>query len=283
MMMGIALTGSCDRSAESQPGQPPLPVDARCPYPIPALKVELQSAIQRSALGFTEGLLFSQGTLYESTGSYQNVSMINAISPSTGQVTPLTTTPSNTFGEGLAELGSTFFQLTYHEGKMFKYTSEYASEYAFGRKSLQLYESDELPLSQGWGLTSDGNSLIASEGSSNLYSLDPSDLFITRRVSAHDRFQKTYSGLNELEYVQGSVYANVFPTSKLLRIELATGCVTGQADLSFLSQSLSEKEKAQVGNDPENVLNGIAYNPEQNIYYLAGKNWPKLFRAKIME
>ncbi len=211
---------------------------------------------------FTQGLVFADGVLYEGTGR-RGYSTLRQVDLESGQVQKLRVLPEQYFGEGIALSGDHIFQLTWQSKIGFIYD----------RASLELLGSFEYP-SEGWGLTYNGQSLIMSDGTPTLHFLDPESQQETGQV------QVTYLGepvraLNELEFVQGEVYANVWKTNAVVRIAPKTGEVTGVIDLAGL---LSPDDLSQ----PVDVLNGIAYDEENDRLFVTGKLWPKIFEIELI-
>ena len=206
---------------------------------------------------FTEGLLWDGRVLYESTGTV-GLSELTVRELETGRVLHRHMLPPQMFGEGIALVGSEIIQLTWKNHQAFVYD----------KTSLRLKRT--LPYAwEGWGLTYDGLHLIASDGSAQLRFLDPATLKEIRSIEVHDG-DRPIDQLNELEYVRGEILANVFETDRIARISPATGQIIGWLDLSGL---LADSQRLSANA----VLNGIAYDPLQNVLIVTGKNWPKLF------
>ena len=212
---------------------------------------------------FTQGLVYVDGQLYESTGQ-NGKSSIRMVDLSTGKVLQQHSLPAQYFGEGLTDWGSDLVQLTWKAQTGFVY-----DRFSFTQKRTFRYPGE------GWGLTHDNNHLIISDGSPVLRFLDPNSFAEVRRVSIRDESGRPVPDLNELEYVQGEIYANVWHTDQIVRISPATGKVLGWIDLTGL---ISKKELT----DPEAVLNGIAYDARTGRLFVTGKLWPKLFEIKII-
>jgi glutamine cyclotransferase len=211
---------------------------------------------------YTQGLIYENGYLYESTG-LNGRSSLRMVDLETGRVLQKAAVPSQYFAEGLAPWGSTLIQLTWQSHLVFVYD----------RFSFSLLRT--LPYNgEGWGLTEDGRSLILSDGSATLHFLDPLTLREARSVVVKDRGAPV-TQLNELEYVRGQIYANVWHTDRIARISPATGQVLGWIDLAGL---LAPGETS----DPEAVLNGIAYDAAHDRLFVTGKLWPKLFEIKVI-
>jgi len=212
---------------------------------------------------FTQGLQYVDGFLYEGTGQHGR-SGIRKVKLETGEVVQHQPLDSKYFGEGIAVFGDTIVQLTWQSEIGFVYD----------RKTFKQLKTFTYP-GEGWGLTHDGKRLIMSDGDTRgqLRFLDPATLKETGRLVVRDGGQPV-DDLNELEYVRGEILANVWQTSRIARISLKTGEVTGWIDLTGL---LDPREAA--GTD---VLNGIAYDAAGDRLFVTGKLWPKLFEIKIV-
>ncbi len=215
---------------------------------------------------FTEGLVFFGGFLYEGTGLSHGIpSSLRKVDLKSGEIMRIHELKKPLFGEGITILGNEIIQLTYRSQLGFVYERD-------NFKSLREFHYP----TEGWGITHDGQYLIMSNGSSRLYYLDPVTYKGIKQIEVYDD-HGPLSGLNELEYIKGEVYANVFGTSTIVRIGPETGQVTGAMDLSILLDGKI--------NNPELFLqaNGIAYNPVQDRLYITGKLWPQLFELEILE
>jgi len=214
------------------------------------------------AQAFTQGLIYTGGHLYESTG-LEGHSSLRMEDLETGSIQQYKDLPGNYFGEGLTEWGNTLIQLTWQNHLVLVYD----------RLTLRFLRS--IPYNgEGWGLTQDGKNLILSDGSATLHFLDPSTLHELRRIVVKDHGVPV-TQLNELEFVHGQIYANIWHTDRIARIAPATGRVLGFIDLRGL---LPESQRSS----PEAVLNGIAWDPEHDRLFVTGKLWPKLFEIKII-
>lgn len=210
---------------------------------------------------FTEGLVYADGGLYESTG-LQGRSQIRRLDLKTGGVRRVRNLDARFFGEGLTAWGPDLIQLTWHAGVAFVYDRT-----TFARRRVLRYAGE------GWGLTGDGRHLVMSDGTATLRLLDPVTLRPTGRVTVHDG-DTPVTNLNELEYVRGRIWANVWKSDRIAAIDPASGAVTAWIDLSGL-----------LGGDDRrryvDVLNGIAYDAAGNRLFVTGKLWPKLFEIKV--
>jgi glutamine cyclotransferase len=214
------------------------------------------------AQAFTQGLVYLDGHLYESTG-LKGHSSLREEDLDTGRILQFQDVSSQYFAEGLTNWGSTLIQLTWQNHVALVYD----------RSSLRFLHS--LPCSfEGWGLTQDGKALILSDGTPMLHFLDPITLRELRHVTVKDRGTPV-TQLNELEFVHGQIYANVWHTERIARIAPATGKVIGWIDLSGLYPKNQRS-------DPEAVLNGIAWDPIHDRLFVTGKLWPKIYEIKLI-
>ncbi len=209
---------------------------------------------------FTQGLIFENGTFYESTGLY-NHSTLRQVELETGKILKLHALPSQLFGEGITLFNNRIIQLTWKSNQGFVYDKE----------TFKLLQDFHYP-TEGWGITHNGTQLIMSDGTAILYFLDPETFTITGQVEVYDIDRVTH--LNELEYIQGKVYANIWMEERIAIINPQTGQVTGWIDLSGLIDLEND--------DPNNVLNGIAYDKEENRLFVTGKRWPHLFEIDVI-
>ena len=229
--------------------------------PVPVYTFEVVAEYSHDEEAFTQGLAYAGGSLYEGTGMYGK-SSLRRVNLESGEVLQQADVPGQLFGEGIALLDDKIYQLTWQSRMGFVYDAE-----SFERLATFQYPTE------GWGLTHDGQDLIMSDGSATLYWRDAETLAETRRVQVKDSRGPVVS-LNELEYVQGEVWANVWHTDRIARIDPASGQVVGWIDLAGL---IAPQER----NGPESVLNGIAYDVENDRLFVTGKLWPKLFEIRV--
>lgn len=239
---------------------------ATCPVPR-TMTFHVTGEIHRDVPGFTEGLEAHDGVLYESTGDVVGESRINRIAAD-GKVTAMVNAHRSYFGEGLTFLGGRVFQMSWREHRVFVYDETF-------HKLGELRNPRE-----GWGLTNDGAHLIASDGSERLFFVSPKDFSLLGALTVMDGIM-TVPAINELEYVKGAIYANVFETSDVLRISAASGCVEARADLRGLYDRLTPADRSRVDADGNFVLNGIAYDGASGLFTVTGKYWPVLFTGRF--
>jgi glutaminyl-peptide cyclotransferase len=213
---------------------------------------------------FTQGLVYEDGWLYESTGLYGR-SSLRRVDLETGQVVQIHHLDDVYFGEGLTIWEDRIIQLTWREQTGFIYDLE-----SFDLLETFSYETE------GWGLTHDGQRLIVSDGSAYLYFWDPETFTEIGRVLVVDEWDNPVVRLNELAYIDGEVYANVWVTDRIVRIDPETGYVTGWIDLSGLLDGVSLT-------GPVDVLNGVTYDAENGRLFVTGKLYPLLFEIDLVE
>jgi glutamine cyclotransferase len=237
----------------------PQPQAASQPITIYTYQIVNTYAHDRNA--FTQGLAFDNGLLYEGTGQYGN-SSLRKVDLATGDVLQMRRLSSDYFGEGITIYDDTIVQLTWESHMGFLYD----------KNSFNLLRQFSYP-TEGWGITYDGERLIMSDGTSLLHFLNPETLETTGYIEVSDN-NKPVSRLNELEYVSGKVYANVWRTDRIAIIEPRDGRVTAWIDLSGLLQT-------QDYSSHVDVLNGIAYDTQADRLFVTGKLWPFLFEIKL--
>jgi glutamine cyclotransferase len=210
---------------------------------------------------FTQGLVYLDGVLYEGTG-LNGESSLRQVALETGEVVQVHHLAEQFFGEGITVFGDRIIQLTWRSHVGFVYA----------RETFELLQQFTYP-TEGWGLTHDGERLIMSDGTATLYFLDPATFAAVGSIEVRD--QGPVSRLNELEYIDGQIYANVWQTDRIARISPQTGKVTGWINLRDLL--LPDDRRQRV-----DVLNGIAYDAVQKRLFVTGKWWPKLFEIELI-
>lgn len=211
---------------------------------------------------FTQGLICLDGRLYESTGQYGK-SSLRMEDITTGRVLQKYDLPPQYFGEGLTDWGSNLIQLTWQAHQGFVY-----DRFSFSLLRTFSYQGE------GWGLTHDKTHLIMSDGTSYLRFLDPRTYKEIRCIRVTDETNHPVEKLNELEYVRGEIYANIWETDQIIRISPRNGKILGRLDLSGII------DKREL-NTPDAVLNGIAYDAAGDRLFVTGKLWPKLFEIRV--
>ena len=212
---------------------------------------------------FTQGLVYDDGKLHESTGR-EGESTVRTVDLATGTILVFNALSREHFGEGLALWQDRLIQLTWKSEKAFVYDREKLT-----RVATISYKGE------GWGLTHDGTHLILSDGSAELRFLDPNTFEIVRRVTVKDG-DRSVPRLNELEWIEGEVWANVWQTDRIARIDPSNGAVKSWVDLTGLLATAGPRP-ASV-----DVLNGIAYDPVGKRIFVTGKQWPKIFQIEVI-
>jgi glutamine cyclotransferase len=253
----LSLAACAEAPAPSQqPGEEPHTADQP-----PTIGYRLVRAYPHDPRAFTQGLIWLDGRLYESTGLVGE-STIREVDLETGRVIRSTAIPAGLFGEGLVDWGDELLSITWQDGVGFRW------DRATFRQTGRWNYSHE-----GWGLTRDGRHIIMSDGTPVLRFLDPATMREVRRVSVTSGGQPV-ARLNELEYVGGAILANVWQTSRIARIDPASGRVTAWIDLTPLAEETAR-------GDGDNVLNGIAYDDAGDRLFVTGKNWSRLYEIDL--
>ncbi|XZE18391.1 glutaminyl-peptide cyclotransferase [Pirellulaceae bacterium SH449] len=229
--------------------------------PLETKKGEVVNKYPHDPTAFTQGLVFYNGYLYEGTGQ-KGRSLLRKVKLEDGKdvVPPVPLSPDY-FGEGITILNDKIYQLTWQDNYCLVYdvnTLELLGHF--------VYEFE------GWGLTTDGNELILSDGTPTIRFIDPETFKVTKKLDVTDRRQRLKS-LNELEWIDGEIWANIWYEDRIARISPDTGAVLGWVDLQHIYP--------QNRRHRESVMNGIAYDPDTKRIFVTGKNWPHLFEIRI--
>ncbi len=241
----VIAPGSCHKSAPAQLGY------------------QVVSTRPHDSAAYTQGFEISNGRLFESAGQYGQ-SSLRENELATGKVIRKRPLAKQVFGEGLTLLQKELWVLTWKEN----------TAYVFEPETFKLIRSHTYK-GEGWGLTSDGTQLIMSDGSSELKFMSPKDFSVLKTLTIKDG-SAPVKNLNELEWVKGEIFANVYMTDRIARISPADGQVTGWLNLAGLRNGLSKPNGAEV-------LNGIAYDKSSGHLLVTGKYWPQMFEIKIVE
>jgi len=254
--------GDAKNENTTKPVEPP-------PNAVPIIQYSLVNSMPHDTMAFIEGFCWYNGKLYESTGSPDNLpqtkSYFGIVNTTSGKVEhPYELDRKQFFGEGIAIIRDTLFQLTYKNQKGFVYDlkkMKKIGEFGFGSK-------------EGWGMTTDGTYLIMTDGTNAITYINPRDFKPVKTLSVTEN-GNAVDNLNELEFVNGSLFVNVYETNTIVKIDTATGAVTGKLDLWYLAK-LAKDEHASILE-----MNGIAYNADTKSLYITGKMWPKIFEIKV--
>ncbi len=239
-----------------------LPAAAQQAVSAPQDNYKVIHTYPHDALAFTQGLIYLDGRLYESTG-LNGRSSIRMVDLSSGRVLQKYDLPAEYFGEGLTDWGSTLVQITWRSHVGFVY-----DRFSFSLLRTFQYEGE------GWGLTHDRTRLIMSDGTADIRFLDPKSFRETGRIHVKDDAGRAIDNLNELEYIHGEIYANIWESDTIVRISPRTGKILGRIDLSGI---IDKRELEGSGA----VLNGIAYDAARDRLFVTGKLWPKLFEIRL--
>lgn len=263
----------------ASPTVAPYPVETVAPYPA-AENTEVNTAVPQPATtiprytyqiinryphdpnAFTQGLVYEDGIFYEGTGLYGQ-SSLRRVNANSGEVEQIISLDEQYFGEGIVVWQDRIIQLTWRENQGFVYD----------KTSFDLLQEFNYP-TEGWGITHDGQKLIMSDGTATLYFWDPETLAEMDQLAVFDEMGPVVR-LNELEFVAGEVWANVWQTDLIARIDLATGQVVGWIDLTGLLDTA-------VLTQPADVLNGIAYDPTTDRLFVTGKLWPEVYEIELI-
>lgn len=228
----------------------------------PVLNYTVVATYPHDTSSYTQGLEFLNGQLFEGTGNY-GFSKLLQVDLKTGKADRAISLNPKFFGEGITILNDTLYQLTWKEKTVF----------AYNPKTLKKIKEFSLN-TDGWGLTNDGENLIATDGSSNLYFYEPSTFRLLRTQGVTEAGSPAFN-LNELEYINGYLYANQYEYNYILKIDPSSGQVAAKMDLSDLVNRVRSK-------DPQiKELNGIAYDSSTKKIYITGKWWPELYEIQF--
>ena len=260
----VVLLVACTNSDQSSNGTTSTPGEA----PPAIISYTLLNAHPHDTSFYTEGLEFNDGRLFESSGGQEeetpHPSAFGILDLKTGKVSKKVELDNATFfGEGITVFKGKIYQLTWKNQKGFVYDAN-----NFKKIKEFDYQGD------GWGLTHDSSHLIMSDGSSNLRFLDPETLKVATIVSVTDN-NGPVSNINELEYIDGFIYANVWQSDHIIKIDPNSGKVVGRINLDSLVREI------KIKSNTADVLNGIAYNPETKTIYVTGKLWPLIYEIKL--
>jgi glutamine cyclotransferase len=234
-------------------------------YTPPLINYGLKETYPHDTTAFTEGFLFHNGQLFESTGAPEDMaqtrSLFGSVNLSTGRITPKAELDRRKlFGEGITFLNNKVYQLTYQSRVGFVYDA----------KTFKQIGQFAIPTKEGWGMTTDGMFLIMSDGTQNLSFLNAQTLNVDKTVTVTDD-KGAVSQLNELEFINGFIYANIYTTNRIVKIDPNSGKVVGRLDLTSLAQD------AKLNYQGSLEMNGIAYDSASRKVLVTGKMWPHIY------
>ena len=218
---------------------------------------------------YTQGLEFHDGTLYESTGK-KGASTVRKVNFETGEVLQQIDMDDSVFGEGITIMNGKLYQLTWQSGMGYVYNIsnlEKIKNFTYGKSR------------EGWGLSNDGEKIFKSDGTEKIWFLNPETLEEQGHIETVTN-KSIFSKANELEYVDGKIYANVYQKESMMIIDATSGAIEGVINFGGLKSKVSKGPQWDEGNS---VLNGVAYHPERETFFVTGKNWDKLFEVKILK
>jgi glutaminyl-peptide cyclotransferase len=273
----ILLSGflwSCNETPQQNNTEITAPGAGNIPPPA-ILQFNVLNVYPHDTLSYTQGFIIHDGQLLEATGgnpSYNPAykSGLGKVDLKTGKINQKVPLDSSYFGEGITILKDKLYQLTWTSNKGFVYDAK------------TLKKMQEFPLkTEGWGITNDSTNLIMSDGSSNLYFLNPADFSTLKVVGVNDN-NGPVNNLNELEFINGYIYANKYQTNYILKIDPSNGQVVGRADLTGILERYSKEDVTKdkyTSNDA--VLNGIAYDGKTGKLFITGKLWPSIYEVTL--
>lgn len=256
----LLLLPYCARTSTFRRGQSD-PISENTLDGVPVYSFKVVNTWDHDPDAYTQGLIYTDGVLYESTGRY-GLSSLRKVELTTGKVLKKVDVDQQYFAEGMTLFQGKIFQLTWKAQKGFIYDTD------FNRTGEFTYEGE------GWGLTHDAESLILSDGTNQIRFLDPATFKVQRTISVLDH-GKPLLELNELEYIKGEIFANIWQTDRIVRIDPRDGKILGWVDMTGLLKLKDNYDK------PVDVLNGIAYDETNDRLFVTGKLWPKLFEVRL--
>jgi len=266
LFLFAAIAVSCGNTPPTPNGNAKPPVSNTANQPVITYDYQIVKTYPHDPKAFTQGLEFKDGILYEGTGGKEGddfYSSLRKVEYTTGKVLQKYDLPREYFGEGITILNDKIYQLTWREMTAFVYDMNF--------KLLKEFRY----AGEGWGLTNDGNNLFMSDGTHVIRVVNPEDFKTIRTLVVKDEFGKPIMQLNELEFVKGEIWANIWQSGWIIRIDPASGRLLGRVDLNSLADDETEK------NDEADVLNGIAYDSAGDRMFITGKKWRRLFEIKV--
>lgn len=273
IVLTVCLAVGCGTESPANNGNSTANSSVKLKPAVPVYTYEILRTYPHDPAAFTQGLFFHEGFLYEGTGGKQSgdkndpfFSSLRKVELQSGRVVEKHPLAPEYFGEGIALLNGRIFQLTWREGTAFVYELD-------GFKKIREFRYS----GEGWGLTEDGTDLYMSDGTHVIRVVDPETFRTKRTIVVKDERGQPVMDLNELEWVKGEIWANVWQKGWVLRIDPVTGNVFGKIDFTPI---VDEEQKA---NRKADVLNGIAYDEAGDRVFITGKLWRRLFEVKVVE
>lgn len=259
----LACNGCNNNTPDRQTAADPV---STLPTPV-QINYSLINVYPHDTASYTQGLEYLNGVLYEGTGNpgfRENISKLRKIDYKTGKALKEVALKGKLFGEGITVIGDKIYQITWQDKKAFVYS---LSDFKLIKEFT--YNTD------GWGLTNDGKYLIMSDGSDKIYFRDPNTFQEITHISVQDKTGMR-NNINELEYINGFIYANVYTTDEVLKIDPSNGHVVGKIDFSGLKNGYPE-----LTQPPSDYFNGIAWDSTGNRIFVTGKYWSKMFEVRL--
>lgn len=258
-IVALVIFFSACNNSDTNPGTDNSPIAPDTPK---SVGYSIVKTYPHDTSSFTQGLIFYKGDLYEGTGEYGR-SRLQKVDIANGKIQKQVPLDPKYFGEGITILRDTIYQLTWQEKVVFAYTTG-------DLKKVKEFKID----TQGWGITTDGQDLIVSDGSSNLYYYNPATFQLLRTQSITEGGSLSYN-LNELEYIDGFIYANQWQAPYILKIDPGSGTIIAKIDLTDVWNRVKAKDPLA------DVPNGIAYDTASRKIYITGKKWPELYEIQL--
>ena len=230
---------------------------------------EILNIFPHDPSAYTQGLEFHKGILYESTGK-RGASTVRKVDFETGEILHKVDMDPSEFGEGITLMGDKLYQLTWQNGKGYVYQADDLKKI----KSFPYGQSRE-----GWGLCNDGEKIFKSDGTEKIWFLDPETLEEQGHIEIATN-KSIFNMANELEYLDGKIYSNVYQRESMMIIDASSGAIEGVVNFGGLKEQVDKGPQWEEGNS---VLNGVAYHPERKSFFVTGKNWDKLFEVNIFK
>ncbi len=230
---------------------------------------EILNTYPHDPKAYTQGLEFHNGVLYESTGK-RGASTLRKVNYETGEVLQKIDLDKTVFGEGITIMDNKLYQLTWQSGMGYVYNIpdlEKVKDFSYGKSR------------EGWGLCNDGQKIFKSDGTEKIWFLDPETLEETGHIETVTN-KSIFNMANELEYVDGKIYANVYQKESMMIIDATSGAIEGVVNFGGLKSKVS---RGAEWDDTNSVLNGVAWHPERKTFFVTGKNWDKLFEVNIFK
>jgi len=253
------VAASCNSSDNNNEPGPNAPANPDGPK---SIGYSILKTYRHDTSSFTQGLVIYDGGLYEGTGEYGHSNLLK-VDLNSGNIQKKVSLDAKYFGEGITILRDTIYQLTWQEKVVFAYTLK-------DLKKIKEYKID----TEGWGITTNGQELIVSDGTSNLYYYNPATFQLLRTQSITEGGSLSYN-LNELEYIDGYIYANQWQAPYILKIDPGSGSIIGKIDVTNIWSRVKAKDPVA------DVPNGIAYDTATKKIFITGKKWPELYEIEL--